>query len=162
MLPDFRVRQRDYLLELARALTQELNLDKLLERILSISVEMLAGQAGLIVLRVEKGVWRVAAANGIHPAFLHYLEPLLAQVTENGDPENYEIPEINRLLSDVTYTASLGLLTGVGIPLVARQEVVGVIFIFRGYSGVFSNNDRALLGSFADQAAIAVQKRAAL
>ena len=33
-LPDFRVRQRDYLLEIARAITQELDLDKLLKRIL--------------------------------------------------------------------------------------------------------------------------------
>ena len=30
MLPDFRVRQRDYLLEIARLLTQELDLEKLL------------------------------------------------------------------------------------------------------------------------------------
>ena len=47
MLPDFRVRQRDYLLEISRALTQELDLEKLLARILRISIEMLAGQAGL-------------------------------------------------------------------------------------------------------------------
>ena len=53
MLPDYRVRQRDYLLEISRALTQELDLDKLLERILVISAEMLAGQAGLIALRSE-------------------------------------------------------------------------------------------------------------
>ena len=46
LLPDFRVRQRDYLLEISRAITQELDLDKLLARILSISIEMLAGQAG--------------------------------------------------------------------------------------------------------------------
>jgi len=39
MLPDFRVRQRDYLLEISRALTQELDYDKLLERILQISLE---------------------------------------------------------------------------------------------------------------------------
>ena len=32
MLPDFRVRQRDYLLEIARAITQELDLEKLLAR----------------------------------------------------------------------------------------------------------------------------------
>ena len=51
LLPDFRVRQRDYLLEIARALTEELDLNKLLGRILRISVEMLAGQAGLIALR---------------------------------------------------------------------------------------------------------------
>jgi PAS domain S-box-containing protein len=41
--------------------------------------------------------------------------------------------------------------------LIARQQVVGVIFVFRSYAGVFSSNDRALLQSFADQAAIAVQ-----
>jgi K+-sensing histidine kinase KdpD len=35
--------------------------------------------------------------------------------------------------------------------------VVGVIFIFRSYPDLFSGNDRALLSSFANQAAIAVQ-----
>ena len=64
MLPDFRVRQRDYLLELARLLTQELDLDKLLARILRISVEMLAGQAGIIALK-EADRWRVVEAKGI-------------------------------------------------------------------------------------------------
>ena len=76
MLPDFRVRQRDYLLEISRALTQELNLEKLLARILRIAIEMLAGQAGIIALK-EDG-WRVAAAQGIPPAFISYLTPLLA------------------------------------------------------------------------------------
>ena len=47
MLPDFRIRQRDYLLEITRAITQELDLQKVLKRILRISIEMLAGQAGL-------------------------------------------------------------------------------------------------------------------
>jgi len=45
MLPDFRVRQRDYLLEIACVLTQELDLDKLLARILHLSIETLARQA---------------------------------------------------------------------------------------------------------------------
>ena len=51
MLPDYRTRQRDYLLEIARAMTQELDLEKLLERILRLSVDILAGQAGLIALQ---------------------------------------------------------------------------------------------------------------
>jgi PAS domain S-box-containing protein len=41
--------------------------------------------------------------------------------------------------------------------MIVRRRVIGVIFIFRNYLGVFSSNDRALLESFADQAAIAVQ-----
>jgi K+-sensing histidine kinase KdpD len=156
MLVDFRVRQRDYLLEIARAISQELELDKLLERILTITAEMLAGQASLIALRAEEGGWQVAASHGIPSTFLRHLDPLLAEVPDNDDPARFELPEINRLLQKVTRSATLGLLTGLGLPLIARQRVIGVIFVFRGYSGVFSRNDLNLLQSFADQAAIAV------
>lgn len=155
MLPDLRVRQRDYLLEISRSITQELDLDKVLARILTISIEMLAGQAGLIALR-EQGRWQVAVSQSLSPAFLRQLEPLLATVPEHEEPERFELPEINRLLQGLTRAASLGLLTGVALPLAARNQVVGVLFIFRNYMGVFSANDKALLQSFADQAAIAV------
>jgi K+-sensing histidine kinase KdpD len=150
MLPDFRVRQRDYLLEISRALTQELDLDKLLARILRIAIEMLAGQAGLIALK-EDG-WRVATAHGIASAFLSYLTPLLAE--ENV--REFNVDELNRMLKELTYTASMGLLNGTALPLVAHGQVIGVIFIFRSYQDLFTPNDRALLQSFADQAAIAV------
>jgi PAS domain S-box-containing protein len=118
---------------------------------------MLAGQAGLIALRSERGGWTVAASHGIPPAFIRYLDPLLAAVPDHEDPAGFELPEINRLLQTLTRTASLGILTGVGLPMIVRRRVIGVIFIFRNYLGVFSANDRALLESFADQAAIAVQ-----
>lgn len=151
MLPDFRVRQRDYLLEIARLLTQELDLEKLLERILRVSIEMLAGQAGLIALKEADG-WRVAAAHRIQPAFLSYLEPLLAE----EKVRELDVRELNRMLKDLTYTASLGLFNGTGLPLAAHGQVIGVIFIFRNYPDVFTPNDRVLLQSFADQAAAAV------
>ena len=150
MLPDFRVRQRDYLLEISRALTQELDLEKLLARILRIAIEMLAGQAGIIALK-EDG-WRVATAHGIAAAFLSYLTPLLAE--ENVRELN--VNELNRMLKELTYTASMGLLNGTALPLAAHEQVIGVIFIFRNYPDLFTPNDRILLQSFADQAAIAV------
>ena len=150
MLPDFRVRQRDYLLEISRALTEELDLEKLLARILRIAIEMLAGQAGLIALK-EEG-WRVAAAHGIAGAFLSYLTPLLAD--ENVRELN--VTELNRMLKELTYTASMGLLNGTALALAAHGQVIGVIFIFRSYTDLFTPNDRVLLQSFADQAAIAV------
>jgi K+-sensing histidine kinase KdpD len=157
MLPDFRVRQRDYLLEIGRAITQELNLDKLLARILHISAEMLAGQTALIVLREEGKGWRVAASHGIPPAFLEYLDPLLADIPDQDDPTHFELQKINRLLQQVTRVASLGLLGGVGLPLIFHGQVIGMIFVFRNYAARFSTNDQALLQSFAHQAAIAVR-----
>ncbi len=156
MLPDFRVRQRDYLLEISRAITQELNLDKLLGRILIVSAEMLAGQAGVILLRSTQKGWTVSASHGIPVTFFRYLDPLLAAIPDHEDPARFELPEVNRILLKLTRAASLGLLTGVGLPLIALDRVIGVIFIFRNYVSHFSSNDTALLQSFADQAAIAV------
>ncbi len=156
LLPDLRIRQRDYLLEIARALTEELDLDKLLSRILRIALEMLAGQAGLIALREKPGGWRAAASDGLATNFIRYVQPLLKQIPEKDDPETSELLAINRILQDIASLASFGLLTGVGLPLVARQNVIGVIFVFRSYPDTFSNNDRILLRSFANQAAIAV------
>ncbi len=157
LLPDFRVRQRDYLLEISRALTQELDLEKLLGRILAIAIEMLAGQAGLIALRNEHGNWSVPVSQGLPPAFLRYLTPYLDQISEEYDPDEFELLEINRRLKELARMTSMGLLSGVVLPLVARKTVVGVIFLFRSYQELFSRNDLALLSSFADQAAIAVQ-----
>lgn len=156
MLPDFRVRQRDYLLEIAQSITVELDLDKVLARILKISIEMLAGQAGLIALLEIKEGWRIAASQGIPPSFLNQLEPLLGEIPKQEQTDRFELQQINQLLQRLTRAASLGLLTGVVLPMIARREVIGVIFIFRNYSGTFSTNDKALLKSFADQAAIAV------
>ena len=60
MLPDYRVRQRDYLLEISRLMTEELDLQALLQRILRIAIEMLIGHAGFIALKDEKKGWHIA------------------------------------------------------------------------------------------------------
>ncbi|HET7144412.1 MAG TPA: ATP-binding protein, partial [Anaerolineales bacterium] len=130
---------------------QELDLEKLLARILRVSIEMLAGQAGLIALKQPEG-WSVSAAHNIAPAFLSYLTPLLAEEVVR----ELDVRELNRMLKELTFTASTGLLNGTGLPLAAHGQVIGVIFIFRNYADLFTPNDRVLLQSFADQAAIAV------
>ena len=153
MLPDIRVRQRDYLLEISRALTEELDLDKLLGRILKYAIEMLAGHAGFIALSSPKGRWSLAVADGLPVAIQQFLNAWLDKVPPIQDPQNLQIPEINRLLQQI----SMGTLSAVGLPLVGQREVIGFIYIFRNYQGAFSVNDRSLLSSFANQAAIAVR-----
>lgn len=157
MLPDFRVRQRDYLLDIAKAITKELDLDTLLKLILKHTADLLEGQAGLISLRGEDGGWNVAASHGISTELLKALQPILLEIPDHEDPARFELPQINNLLQRIANRASMGLLTGVGLPLTAHNQVIGVIFIFRNDHGSFSNNAYVLLESFADQAAIAVQ-----
>ncbi|MCJ7569464.1 MAG: ATP-binding protein [Anaerolineales bacterium] len=156
MLPDFRIRQRDYLLRISRAITEELDLDRVLAEIIRFSAEILGGSAGIIALRDAEGDWRVASTFGINPDFVQYLDPLIADIPDHGDPAGFELPEINRRLQRITQAASMGLLTGVGLPMTVKGEIVGVIFVFRSYRGQFSADDRKLLSAFASQAAIAV------
>ena len=157
MLPDFRIRQRDYLLEIAQALTQELDLDKLLARILDISIEMLAGQGGLIALRSEHDDWQIRVSQHLNPAFQGILERYLSKIPAASLTADGEIREINYILTELTRAATMGQLTGLGLPLQTQQQVLGVIFIFRSYEGLMTPNDKVLLASFASQAAIAVQ-----
>ena len=158
--PDYRVRQRDSLLEISRALTQELDIDTLLKRILQISINMLSGQAGLIALRSEKGVWGVRVSQGLAPEFLRSVQPIFGEIpsaAQDEDGSQDELVRMNQRLQQLVKQASMGLLTGVGLPMITRQRVVGMIFIFRGYQNIFSQNDYDVLNSFANQAAIALQ-----
>ena len=153
MLPDHRVRQREYLLEISRALTEELNLNTLLSRILHIAIEMLGGHAGFIALVGDSGEWHIAINQGIPPALLSYLETWLASLSESAEGAEARIPEINRMLSDI----SMGMITGVGIAMTVQHSTIGQIFVFRNYRATFSANDYSILTSFANQAAIAVR-----
>ena len=153
MLPDHRVRQREYLLEISRALTEELDLNMLLSRILHIAIEMLGGHAGFIALVGDSGEWHIAINQGIPPALLTYLENWLVSFSGSEEGAGARIPEINRMLSDI----SMGMITGVGIDMTVQHSTIGQIFVFRNYRASFSTNDYSILTSFANQAAIAVR-----
>ena len=160
LAPDFRVKQRDSLLEISRALTQELDIDTLLRRILLISIDMLSGQAGLIALRSTRGLWGVRVSHGLTPDFVRMVQPVFADIpvqTEDEEGRAKELEHMNQRLGQVVKQASMGLLTGIGLPMVTGARTVGMIFIFRGYQNNFSQNDIDVLNSFANQAAIAVQ-----
>jgi PAS domain S-box-containing protein len=160
MIPDFRIQQRDALLEIIRTITEELDLDRVLEKILRNSVEILNGQAGIIALPevglADPSSWRIAASVGVAPAFLKSLEAILRGIPQTDDPERRLLPEIDRRLQQLTRTASLGWLASLGLPMVTRGMVVGAAYIFRTGPVRFTGNERALLQAFADQAAVAV------
>lgn len=153
MLPDYRVRQRDYLLEILRALTEELDLPVLLKRILRITVEMLGGHAGFIALLDDEHGWQIAVHQGLQDALHTYLENWMATLPKDVGEEGARVPEMNKMLSDI----SMGMISGVGISMVNQGQVIGQIYVFRNYRTTFSTNDYSLLNSFANQAAIAVR-----
>ncbi|MGD2207574.1 MAG: ATP-binding protein [Anaerolineae bacterium] len=174
-MQDYQLRQRDYLLEISRAMTARLDLPSLLELTLKSAVELLRGQAGLIVLQ-SRGVreppssdasdadtprFRVRASYGLPTSLIRFFRPLwvdLPGVTELQEPlTRWRIPDLQVRLGMVAAAAGLALSQVVALPLVIEDELIGAIYIFRIGGGAFSANDRRLLAAFADQAAIAVR-----
>jgi len=156
MLTDYRVQQREYLLEISRALTAELNLDELLQMVLTAAAKMLIGQAGLIALRDSDGGFTIQASYGLPQALVPHFAPLLRDIPEHIEKTRFRIPGLADRLVQIVAGLGLRLQQVVALPMVMRHRVIGVLYVFRAYGTGFTVNDRQILASFADQAAIAV------
>ena len=171
---DYRVRQRDYLLSIAQALVSRLNLRAVLRLILQGSVDLLQGQVGLIALRTEEGKFAFGASYGLPPALVASFESLLENVPAVTNPAEFFIPELGERLGEIAEETGLLLRQVVALPMMVEpqplksgvprrggrreqgKELLGVIFVFRSHSLLFSLDDRQVLANFADYAAIAV------
>ena len=153
---DLRIRQRDYLLRIAQAMVSRLNVRAVLRLILQASVDMLQGQAGLIALEDEMGEFTFSASYGLPPAMVDSFIPLVEDMPKVSDTEDFSIPDLATKLSGIAEETGLLLRQVVALPMVAEQVFLGAIFIFRSHSTRFSADDRQILASFANYAAIAV------
>ncbi|TET49068.1 MAG: GAF domain-containing sensor histidine kinase [Anaerolineales bacterium] len=157
MVSDYRVRQREYLLEISRALTSQLKLDELLIMILEATTKMLSGQAGLIALRSARSGFEIRASYGVPARLAPHFEPLLEDIPDDVDQSRFRIPKLREKLTKIVRELGLPLRQVVALPMAIRAELIGVLYVFRAYGTRFTANERQILGSFADQAAIAVQ-----
>ncbi len=154
MLPDFRLRQREYLLEISRAMNARLDLSSLLKLTLKSAVEILAGQAGLITLRRDDGALAPRASIGLPLKAVPLFEPLWRDLEDESKPGT--TLDISFRLALASRAAGVQMRQVVALPMEIGKESIGYIFIFRTRGVGFSTNDRQVLSAFADQAAIAV------
>lgn len=156
-LPDYPVRQRDFLLEISRAITSRLDLTEVLKRVLHASVVMTAGRVGLIALRnPDDQQFYIRAFTGIPqeavPLINEKLHELMSDVSKNSTPYNY----IETKLTEIASSIDKVLRQSVAMPLVFDKSPLGLLIVFRSYEVEVTRNDVQILQSFADQAAIAV------
>ena len=158
MLLDYRVRQREYLLAISRALTSELELADVLRIIVQASVEFISGQAGAIVLADPSDrTFRIAAAYGLPREHVTKFAPLLTGLPYEDGAEQEVIPELTRRMQQVAQSAQIGLTQVLRLPMLSGDTLIGMIYVFQTGSYQISSDAANLLQSFADQAAIAVK-----
>ena len=108
MLPDFRVRQRDYLLEISRALTQELDLEKLLARILRLREEIAStlGYASFPDYTLEDRMAKTGALDAF-PLVKAWSDALVSDDAVTGSvPDDWEEKMVAMLRRRETYSAT--------------------------------------------------------
>ncbi len=156
MRPDHRVRQRDFLLEISRAITAQLDLTEVLRRVLYASVVMLAGRVGLVALRSDNdGEFYVRALSGIPQERVPDLNQKLHDIFSQSD-ELANSEYLDAKLREMATLIDEDLAQSVAMPLVFAEQPLGVLIVFRSYKTTITPDDLLVLQSFADQAAIAV------
>jgi signal transduction histidine kinase len=177
LLATYQLRQREYLLRITRAMTSRLELPGLLELILNSAAEMVGCRAGLIVLErdgagfetsaIALPRFQIRATYNIPAQILPSFEPLMdvGPYVQINEPSNYETDEdeVDSHIVDLQERVrlveeKLGGPLGqvVGIPLLFEDELLGLIYLFRG-EYAFTQMDTQLLQGFANQAAVAVR-----
>jgi PAS domain S-box-containing protein len=153
--PDYPVRQRDFLLEISRAITAQLDLTEVLRRVLHASVVMTAARVGVVALRHDDMRFVVRAYTGISKEQLGHLNVKLQELVA-GAGENFDIDFLNAKLREMAEAIDPALAQSIAMPLVFADKPLGLLIVFRSYQAHIIASDLQILQSFADQAAIAV------
>lgn len=158
MLPlndDYRVRQRDFLLEISRAITSQLDLSEVLRLALHASLIMLNGQKGIVALRAPDNHFYTKMVSGIERAKIVEINDYLLKLNEVAVAGS-GTEAFNDLLKEMATSIDETLKQTFALPLKFADEPLGMMIVFRDQAIDTTVNDLQVLQSFVDQAAIAV------
>src|SRR5215216_1381688 len=152
-----RLGELSLLLQAGKAMNAVLELDAVLDVILHSAQELLAGASGSIMLvdgdaLVARCVRdnpdalgrRVAMGDGIAGRVAQTMEPLLI----NGRPTSNEFPGLD--------TRALPVSSAMSVPIVHRDQLLGVLNVNAEAGSTFSAYDLRALSLFAEQGAVAI------
>jgi signal transduction histidine kinase len=159
-----RLRHYQRLVEISRDLVSTLNLDTLLRRIIDVAVELSEAQAASILLydestaklyfrnstnlddRQVSGI-SVPLEGSIAGWIVTHRQPVIVNDAHN-DP---------RFFSKVEKTTNFLTSSMIGVPLLHKNGVLGVLEVLNKTNGAFTDEDLDILMVLAAQAAIAIQ-----
>ncbi len=152
--------QLEALRQVALELTAELDLDALLESIVSQAIELAGGDyGGLYLYRPERDALEWSMAVGPHTApigtILKRGEGLSGKVWETG--ESLIVGDYQSWSGRTTLYKDYPFRAVVGVPICWREEFLGVLNVLADCPGTFTATHAELLSLFATQAAIAIE-----
>jgi len=157
-------RRYQRLLEIARHLASTLDLDVLLERIVHAAAELSGAQESSILLYddIKKELHFEVATNMNQPLMRGIIVPvdssLAGWIVINRKPVIIaDTSQDERHFGRITQLTQIKTSSLVGVPLITKNKVIGVLEAINKRSGEFTTEDLGLLEAFAAQAAVAIE-----
>lgn len=152
------------LIDIARDLASTLDLDELLHRIVLAAAEITDAEAGSILLYdgTARQLYFQVATNIDQPTMRGLIVPLEGSiagwiVTNRKTVRTEDVHGDPRFFSDVEQTTGFTTQSLLGVPLITKEKVVGVLEVLNKHNGKFSNGDENLLLVLGAQAAVAIE-----
>jgi signal transduction histidine kinase len=161
--PDLLTRYQ-LLIEIARDLASTLNLNTLLNRIVNAASRLTNANAASILLydQANEELHFEASTNMDEPLMQGLVVPVDASIAgwivKNRQPIIIQDTEKDtRHFEHVGQVVNLQTKSIIGVPLIAKEKVIGALEVINKQEGTFSSEDQNLLIILAAQAAIAIE-----
>jgi len=152
------------LIDISRDLASTLDLDVLLDRIVQAAADITAAEAASILLydNTARQLYFQVATNMDEPTMRGLVVPLEGSIAgwivTNQKPLRIDnAHEDTRHFGDIEQTTGFSIESILGIPLVTKNKVVGVLEVINKKDGDFTSSDENLLTVLGAQAAIAIE-----
>ena len=152
------------LIEIARDLASTLDLDVLLERIVQAAAEVSGSEAASILLfdDVTQQLYFQVATNLDEPTMRGLVIPLEGSIAgwivANRKPIRIvNAQEDPRLFANVDRVTGQSTKSLLGVPLITKNKIVGVLEALNKEKGKFSDGDESMLSVLGAQAAVAIE-----
>jgi signal transduction histidine kinase len=152
------------LIEIARDLASTLDLDTLLERIVRAAAEVSGSEAASILLydNLTQQLYFQVATNLDEPTMRGLVVPLEGSIA-GWIVVNRKSVRITNAHEDVRFFGTVDQMTGrptqslLGVPLITKNKIVGVLEALNKEHGKFTEGDESLLSVLGAQAAVAIE-----
>lgn len=152
------------LIEIARDLASTLDLDELLERIVRAAAEVSGSEAASILLydNLTRQLYFQVATNLDEPTMRGLVVPLEGSIA-GWIVLNRKSLRVTNAKEDSRFFGNVDLVTGrptqslIGVPLITKNKVVGVLEALNKEKGKFTEGDESLLSVLGAQAAVAIE-----
>ena len=153
-----RLRERELIFAIGRALMDEIELNEVLRVILYAATDLVSSKMGAVILaQPSEQAFRIVATYGMPKKVLDEFTDLMKGIPYNDGNVREALDEVASQVREMAEYVDKNLNRSIGLPLQSTEGIIGAIFMFQTHEYSITESMAQFLQSFAAWAAIAVK-----